>query len=81
MKSIINTINAGSKVSGQYFGAEFTGTVSHRRCHTVNGDEMVFHIDLDKNIEAMGSERESICLKVMDATATNREFSNCRLYV
>ena len=73
-------INEGSRVMGKYYGSQFEGTVSYRRFHTINMDEMVFHIDLDQKIKTLSGEAESICLTVLHTTGISRT-NDCQLYL
>ena len=74
-------INEGSRVMGKYYGVQFEGTVSYRHFHTINMDEMVFHIDLDQKIKTPSGEAKSIGLRVLHTTGINREHNDCQLYL
>lgn len=53
----------GDRVTGTYFRVPYTGTVEHRRPHTMN-DDIVWHVILDEPITVFDDERRRIALSL-----------------
>ncbi len=55
----------GTKVRGNYFGADFSGTVEYARPHSLS-HLLVVHVLLDAPITVYGDERSAIAMHVTD---------------
>lgn len=54
----------GMKVTGNYYGAAFTGTITSERPHTVNWNRTVVSIKLDTPINVLDLERDTVMMEV-----------------
>ena len=52
-------LEVGTRVSGKYFGHDFSGVVRERRPHTMNA-AIIYFVDLDQPMSVFGDVRSSL---------------------
>ena len=67
--------NEGQKVSGKFFGVDFTGVVKHRWFNEANHRMVAYNITLDSKISALGEEREEITATVEITSGRDSQYN------